>query len=85
MTLVKKALEIADEILDNPDIPANKVFTTINTLTAYYVRLKNYEALASGQDKEVYRQTAAGIKELVGALKYTAKAQTNDFGFGTYS
>lgn len=77
-SLVKEALEVAQKLMDKPDVPSDKIYPLLNRLSSMYATLIYTSTLVTKEDAKKYQALASGIKEIIGTLKYQAK-QNHEF------
>lgn len=79
--LIKDALEYADKIIENPDVPDSKLARTMNRLVGISTRLRY--AAAETDDKTQQKKLeglARSLDNVVASLKYQAKLHLNEKG-----
>ena len=77
-SIVTEALDIADKLLEKPDVPSDKIYPLLNRLSSIYAHLIYQSTMVTKEDSKKYQALASGVKEIIGTLKYQAK-QNHEF------
>jgi hypothetical protein len=84
MSLVDEALELADKLIEKPDVPNDKLMPLMNRLAALALRLRyqgsEFDLAGDRKGARKHENLAKSLDQIISTLKYQLKTHLNSNG-----